>query len=366
MTTHGGLWIRCSMCCRAARDRCAGVVVRRCYMHAFALVMGSILAHPWARQVVVDAQRVVTLFRASHMPLGVLKEEAKRLGITTTLQTSNQTRLTSSFLCLESVLKMERAFKSYMLLVPGNRALMPATQSAVRNVLEDNSFWAKLKVVTALLEPFTKVVMAVQRNTTSLADITRYWLYLNLSVRDVLPSIPDNDYRRHVLIAFNRRAVEMDSQLSRLALFLDPRYKKVASNDASFKAIMVEVRMCCKCSHALNLAPLRNSHACTLHTMSSQPAASQAALAAAQPHPCLQLLSFCSSHPQPASTLVRWPLLRVATLQSCHMADASMCNPSWSGCCAGSWDLPEAWQEPRGGQDCRAAAQGLPGWFESV
>jgi hypothetical protein len=49
-------------------------------MHAFALLLGSILALPWAKELVTNAQRVVTFFRASHQPLALLRPAADELG----------------------------------------------------------------------------------------------------------------------------------------------------------------------------------------------------------------------------------------------------------------------------------------------
>lgn len=38
----------------------------RCYMHLFALIMNSVVSHPYARGLVAKAQKIVTYFRASH------------------------------------------------------------------------------------------------------------------------------------------------------------------------------------------------------------------------------------------------------------------------------------------------------------
>lgn len=45
-------------------------------------------------------------------------------------------------------------------------------------IIDDEDFWLDLKVLCNLLEPLSKVVMAIQSDTTKLADVTRYWLYL--------------------------------------------------------------------------------------------------------------------------------------------------------------------------------------------
>lgn len=47
-------------------------------MHAFSLLIGSVLGHSWAQTMVSKAQRLVTYFRASHQPLAAL-QQAQRI-----------------------------------------------------------------------------------------------------------------------------------------------------------------------------------------------------------------------------------------------------------------------------------------------
>ena len=63
----------------------------RCMMHGFNLVLGSVLSFPWAQRLVVSAQRVVTYFKASHMPLALLRDAAERNNINTGLRSANKT-----------------------------------------------------------------------------------------------------------------------------------------------------------------------------------------------------------------------------------------------------------------------------------
>ena len=83
-------------------------------MHAFSLLIGSILGHSWSLGVVSKAQRVVSYFRASHRPLALLLKEASHLNINATPVTSNTTRFTSVHLCLDSVRKLEAAFNAVL------------------------------------------------------------------------------------------------------------------------------------------------------------------------------------------------------------------------------------------------------------
>jgi hypothetical protein len=82
----------------------------RCSMHGFSLVLKSVLAHPWAKDLLMRAQQVVTYFRASHAPLAALRAAAEELGITQGLQSSNTTRMTSGYGCTSSVQRNAPAF----------------------------------------------------------------------------------------------------------------------------------------------------------------------------------------------------------------------------------------------------------------
>ena len=68
------------------------VMCCRCMMHGFNLVLGSILAYPWAQELLVQAQRVVTYFRASHRPLELVRQAAAQFQISKGLHSANTTR----------------------------------------------------------------------------------------------------------------------------------------------------------------------------------------------------------------------------------------------------------------------------------
>ncbi len=52
-------------------------------MHAFSTLMGVILAHDWAANLVVEAQRLVTYSRSPHRAGQTLRDTAKNMGINT-------------------------------------------------------------------------------------------------------------------------------------------------------------------------------------------------------------------------------------------------------------------------------------------
>lgn len=131
-------------------------------MHAFALVMGSVLGHEFACTTITKAQQIVTYFRAATRAKQTLREEGVRHGIKCTLQTSNKTRFTSIHICLTSVLTNEDALK-----VVCKQDVVQNTD--VKAIVEDRAFWLHLQQLCKLLAPFSKVIMAIQRREAKLA-----------------------------------------------------------------------------------------------------------------------------------------------------------------------------------------------------
>lgn len=163
-------------------------------MHGLALAMAAVAgcteSKRWGfgttQALLSAAQRVVTYFRASHMPLAALRAAADMFKISTGLKTSNTTRLSSVYICVDSVVKLELAFR-YLLT---NEPQVLDKAPAVRSILERPNIWENWKLLCRLLEPIAKVIEAVQRDHATLADVTRYWLYVARELAAVLPSLP--------------------------------------------------------------------------------------------------------------------------------------------------------------------------------
>ena len=154
-------------------------------MHAFSLVMGSMLGHPWAKDVIQKAQRLVTAFQASSKLANKLRGAASTLGLTTTLASSNQTRFTSVNLMLVSVNKHEGAFQQVA------RQHADILKPELREIISDRNFWSGCETLCKLLEPFSQIITAIQLQSATLADVTRYWLYLAKALQGLLKYLQD-------------------------------------------------------------------------------------------------------------------------------------------------------------------------------
>jgi hypothetical protein len=202
-------------------DGCKHILNVRCFMHAFGVTMGSILGHPELKLIATMCQRIVSFVRASHAANAILHEMGKNSvpEITTGLVSSNTTRITSMFLCIESVLINKLILED----LADNGHI---SKEEVKNIITNGGFWQKLRTLHHLLKPFSDVIMSIQSNDATLSDVTRYWIYLTQSLTAfVSASNFSAEVKAHIQHAFNKRTAEIPPVTSLLALFLDPRYR---------------------------------------------------------------------------------------------------------------------------------------------
>ena len=204
-------------------------------MHAFSTCMGSLLGHYWAQKLIKRVQDLVTSFRASHKPKALLEQIAKRMGIKRMLITSNKTRFTSVHASIESVLRLQPALQELA------RQHPDCLNDQLTECISDDMFFIMIKQLCKILEPFTLVIQAVQAACATLANVTRYWLYLAKMISQLPVQSIDSAFRQWCYIAFNMRQEEMLSPLCKLALFLHPLYRDaIGGSSALWEEISVE------------------------------------------------------------------------------------------------------------------------------
>lgn len=153
-------------------------------MHGFALAMGSVMGHAWCKDVITAGQRVVTHFRASPNCSALLYKMAAERSIKTGLVSSNTTRITSVYLCLLSLLLLERPLIRFVREDEekdrASRLLAPTKgqDHLVVAVVKQPGFFDKVRPLTDVLAPFNTVITDVQSRDSTLGDMTLVWLYL--------------------------------------------------------------------------------------------------------------------------------------------------------------------------------------------
>lgn len=173
----------------------------RCHMHAFALVMKSLLAHMHTKELTSKAQRIVTLYGSSTSIRDELKREALKDGVTKFLESSNKTRFTSVYAMAKSVLRFRSTFRRLILEAHSTFLKGSAAQQEVRDIIMSADFWDGLAEMVHLLEPFADVIDKIQAPTATLADVYRFWLVLTKKVKESLQLIQNRGACQSLLVA---------------------------------------------------------------------------------------------------------------------------------------------------------------------
>lgn len=87
-------------------------------MHAFALMVCSMLGHPWARALIGTAQQLAVRFTTDKVAVDTLAVEAAKLSLTVHLSPCNLSQLQSVHTCLESLLRLQTPIKQALLKYP--------------------------------------------------------------------------------------------------------------------------------------------------------------------------------------------------------------------------------------------------------
>lgn len=149
----------------------------RCMMHGYALVMGSVFGHPWARNILKLCQSLVSAIKSSHkltkwlrVEFNLLRGNDVQYKHLTWLVQAATTRFSSMYNCMYSVCAMEVAFKN---MVTNHRTELDKKgtdkQKAAVNVINNRDFWRDLEALTPVARPFNQVLPCVAHSITPAA-----------------------------------------------------------------------------------------------------------------------------------------------------------------------------------------------------
>jgi hypothetical protein len=145
--------------------------------HGIQRILSDIAGHHWACGIVKQAQRVVTHFQCSHRPKSLLDNTRHRVRVEgASLETANKTRLTSEYSMLVSTVRNARAL--CQLGHDPNFTDLGQPSRMMADIVSQDSFYTEVALLVKIIKLGAEVVMAVQGADTTLADVTRYWIYL--------------------------------------------------------------------------------------------------------------------------------------------------------------------------------------------
>lgn len=200
---------------RNAACKEANVYSVRCMAHLLNLMVVHI-AKRGMRETISMGSRIVLFYKKSNKAF-------KLLSPSPVIQTSCDTRWTSLYCMLNSILKNKQGLIEQM---SNRRQLNINVPSEVVNIIQNSDFWSKVEVFTNLLQPFMFVSKQMQQNMCSCSDIFALLICLFLKIRDEIYC--SNEMKTILKEVFNQRikeVVEVEDGIFVLAYFLDPHYK---------------------------------------------------------------------------------------------------------------------------------------------
>eukprot|EP00884_Botryococcus_braunii_P011880 jgi/Botrbrau1/20693/Bobra.0058s0023.1 len=213
------------------KDGFRHILKLRCVAQAFSLAIGSMLGHPWARQMVVAAQRLVVTILSNPSTYQLFSASAKANGLSGRLSPCNRLQFPSVHACLCSMLEHEGVIRQLLLHQPHT---FPELQ-----LCHEQTFWLVCMTLSRLTEAYASAIASFSLSSSTLADLVRFWLIFARTVRELRTTLPQ-EVSIHCIAAFNRRYTEMDAKLLALILFMDPRYKALADSHFNFRDIIKE------------------------------------------------------------------------------------------------------------------------------
>jgi hypothetical protein len=145
-------------------------------IQAFGLVQASLMSHPWARNLLVKAQKIVSFFWESSEALLELQRVAKSTNIGILLSSAERNSFMSVYTCAGSLVVNKNALLMLLREEESKRYIPPWVVELVED--KNLEFWEQVDLVGAVLAPYCQLIALVHANLLTVADVTRYWMML--------------------------------------------------------------------------------------------------------------------------------------------------------------------------------------------
>ncbi|KIJ05662.1 hypothetical protein PAXINDRAFT_164749 [Paxillus involutus ATCC 200175] len=206
------------------KDKFYWVLTFPCFLHGLNTLIGDICSHPWMKQQVTKATRIVTFFNGSHFWGGQLKDEAKRQKVTRTLKKNCESRWYALILQAISVKEHRQAL-----------TIVCAQPDAIKKT--DGLSPVAPDVINILIKTMKPLVDTIGNCESREASLASCMLELIRCAKKLsqlsLDGSDNTGFWTHAKLVFNRRFHAMNTDHHSLALFLHPMCRKLAISQAA-------------------------------------------------------------------------------------------------------------------------------------
>jgi hypothetical protein len=191
----------------------------RCITHHVNLLTTDIMKHEFSKSTISKCMTIIKYFKRSYKSGALLSEEIKNNFIEGGgLKGYCVTRWTTSFECLQSILRCERALHNVFEKNPDTLS------TEVKEIIRNRIFFQDVEELTKVIQPIKDVLTSLEYKSTTLCDCFIQLVKLAIIIKSS-SMLTNMEFRSFCLEKFNLRWSQFDFKLYMLGFFFHPLYR---------------------------------------------------------------------------------------------------------------------------------------------
>lgn len=191
----------------------------RCIAHAINLIACDIVKEGFGERLLRKVNILGSFFRNSHQGCAKLTQLIKENNISGGgIKLYCKTRWTTASDSVDSIIRLEPALEQ---IVTSDSNLL---NDKVKRVIQTRNFFSDLRILSFVLSPLRKAVLALESRSATLGDCFLSLILLS-AVLKKLPRSFNQNFRNHCFNVINERFEEFDDDKYITCFFLDPRFR---------------------------------------------------------------------------------------------------------------------------------------------
>ena len=204
----------------------------RCITHAVNLIACDIVKENFGDRLLKKVNTLASFFTNSHQASAKLSQLIKERNISGGgIKLYCKTRWTTASESTNSIIRLEAVLEE--IVVNENNLL----NDKVRRIIQTRNFFSDLRILSFVLDPLRKVVLALESRSATLGDCFLGLIRLS-AVLKKLPRTFNQDFRNHCFNTMNKRFKEFDDDKYLTCFFLDPRFRYTTLKNNAFSKII--------------------------------------------------------------------------------------------------------------------------------
>lgn len=204
----------------------------RCIAHAVNLIACDIVKESFGDRLLRKVNILGSFFKNSHQAGAKLTQLIKENNIRGGgIKLYCKTRWTTASDSVDSIIRLETVLEQ---IITNDSNLL---NDKVKRVIQTRNFFSDLRILSFVLNPLRKAVLALESKSATLGDCFLSLIRLS-AVLKKLPRSFNQNFRNHCFNVINERFKEFDDDKYITCFFLDPRFRNKPLKDKAYSRIV--------------------------------------------------------------------------------------------------------------------------------